>query len=132
MKSSGESTLPWGTPCFGCTWRLSRPSSRVLTNRFWRKVWRILNKGPRIPAIQSLNSKPLCQTLSNAFSRSRFIRAAFNLLFFIISNSIFNRKSDLVVFLFCMNPSCSWSIRLFSNMNVFSRLFSILSKIFPM
>ena len=110
MKSNGESTLPCGTFCFGLMGELNAPSSFVRISRHLRKFRRRLKSDPRIPAVQSFSGRPLCHTVSKAFSKSRFMRTANNLLFLRRSLSSFSLKSDLTVFFFGRNPSCSISI----------------------
>ena len=55
-----------------------------------------LKRSLLIPAVHSLSNKPLCQTLSNAFSRSRPMRAAFFLFMASISYSSLSRYSERV------------------------------------
>ena len=70
MKREGERTPPWGTPCLSSFFLLFLPWRLTLALRFFKycliQVYILLV----IPALLSLCSSPLRQTLSNAFSRS--------------------------------------------------------------
>ena len=127
IKSGGDSSLSCGTPCLCLQGWLVTSSSLVFTTRQVRNLLSSLNRRPFVPAVHSLSNNPLCQTLSNAFSRSRLMRAAFCLSLIASSCSILSWYSERVVLFLGKKPSCSWSPKLLIIRTIFSLLSSILS-----